>query len=133
MIARDSIIGALAASPALPDAEYAIEPYARNITQPQLPTIMVRVDELRPSKTAGAMWDVIATLLLIEPQIEPGPADESLEAALTDVLFALDTEELAKALRWTSAKRAVFKASEAADAQTWPAFEITVETLTIKE
>lgn len=133
MIARDEIVDVLEASPALPSAEYAIEPYARNITPPQLPTIMVRVDELRPSRAVGAMWDVTAALIVIEPQTTPGPADESLDAALADVLFALDTEELAEKLRWTVAKRITFKASEEPEAPSFPAYEITIETLTVKE
>jgi hypothetical protein len=123
MEARDDLVAILAG--VLPPT-YGVEPYARNVGNIAAPTVMLRLDELRPSAYAGGHLDVDAALLVIGPETEPGTGDEALEDALQDVLFALDQSDK---LLWKSARRAMYGEPD----PMFPAFEISVQITTKKE
>lgn len=106
---------------------YTVEPYARNVGNIADVTVMLRLDELHQSKYAGGHWDVDAALLIVGPDPTPGAGDDSLEAALEDVLFALDS---ADNLLWSTAKRAVYGQAPSPE---FPAFEISIQITTTKE
>lgn len=123
MLARDEIVAALEAE--MPEGVDVIG-YARGIAPPLRPTVMVRLDTVKPSPVAGGLWQVDAALVLIAAQTTPGPADDELESLLQDVLYALTTVE---DLTWTEAKRAVYGEPD----PTNPAFEVAVTTHITKE
>lgn len=122
MQVRDNLVTILEG--VLPPA-YQVEPYARNLGNINAVAVMLRLDEVHPSKFAMGHWDVDAALLIVGPVVEPGAGDEELEAALEDVLFALDQAE---DLTWSTAKRATYGEPE----PMFPAFEITVQITTKK-
>ena len=126
MLARDEVVNLLAAH--LPEGIEVI-PYARNIDPPSVPTVMVRIDRVRPSQIAGSLWDVDVALILIATQVTPGPADIELDGLLQDVLFALGKTDIQNAIRWTEATRAVFGEPE----PTNPAYEVMANTQVQKE
>lgn len=128
MLARDEILGILQREGALP-VDIDVQPYARNIDPPLRTTVMVRIDKVRPSKVAGGLWEVEAALVIVGAQTTPGSADDELDAALQDVLFALDTQKVANALTWTEATRAVYGEPD----PTNPAYEVAVNTHIKKE
>lgn len=128
MLARDSIVAALDA--ALP-ADIDVRPYASNIDPPAMTTVMVRVDKVRPSPHAGYAWEVEAALLVIAAKVTPGPSDDELEAALQDVLYALDSHVATRALTWTEATRSVYGPEDGDP--TNPAYSIAVTTQTEQE
>ncbi len=123
MSARDQIIQAL--DGAL-DAGVDVLPYSRQIDPPSKPTVMVRLDEFRPSTDAAGIWDVLGALVVIEPKSSPPAADVDLEDLLSDVLNALDRQDVANVIRWATAKRATYGSTN-------PAFEVTFTTSTLKE
>lgn len=125
-LAREHIVTILTG--ALP-SDVVVIPYARDIDPPSKSTVMVRIDTLRPSRAAGGLWQVDAALVLIAARTTPGPADDELEALLQDVLYALNREDVATALSWTEAKRAVYGEPD----PTNPAFEVAVTTHITKE
>ena len=111
---RSQVVAALSASA---DLTYAtVIPYARDIDPPSKPTVMVRLDEVRPSG-AATTWNCRFGLVLVTPQTTAGPADEELEGFLIDVLFALVQAE---GLSWTNATRAIYNESN-------PAFEVACD------
>lgn len=126
MLARDQIVSVLQA--AMP-ADVVVMPYARNISSPSKSTVMVRIDTMKPSPAAGALWSVDAALVLVAAQTTPGPADDELDALLQDVLFALESQDVANAITWTEATRAVYGEPE----PTNPAYEVAVNTQISKE
>lgn len=111
------------------DASVDVIPFARNIDPPSKSTVMVRIDAVRPSKATGALWEVDAALVLIAAKTAPGPADEELDALLQDVLYALDQQDVANAISWSEAKRAVYGNPD----PTNPAYEVAVNTHIQKE
>lgn len=130
MLARDEIVSALGGG-VLP-AEVDVIPYARNIAAPLRPTVMVRIDKVRPSKAAGAMWDVEGALVLIGPQTTGDAAEDALEDLLHDVLRALDRQDVANSLTWSEATRATYS-PDPDEGPTNPAYEVAVFTNQIKE
>lgn len=128
MLARDEIMSVLQVEGALPD-DIVVIAYARNIDPPSKSTVMVRIDKVTPSKVASSLWDVEAALVLVGAKTTPGAGDDELDALLQDVLIALDTQEVANALSWTQATRAVYGEPE----PTNPAYEVVVTTRIQKE
>jgi hypothetical protein len=124
LAARTSIVDVLTG--ALGGTDIDVEPYARNIDPPLAPVVMVRLDKVRPSRTAGYLWDVDAALVLVGPSTTPGAADDELDAALGDVLFALESGDIASLLYWTEATRATYGPTDGDP--TNPAYEITLST-----
>lgn len=126
MLGRTEIVTALEAE--MPE-DVDVIPYARNIAAPDRSTVMVRIDAVKPSKIAGALWDVTGALVLIAAQTTPGPADDELDGLLQDVLYALGRPATAAALSWTEATRATYGEPD----PTNPAYEVTVTTSIQKE
>lgn len=124
MSSRAVIIAQLA--PELPDTVDLIG-YARQIDPPARPTVMVRVDELAPAPeqhqrdTTAALVCIVPASVVDGDQLAAAVEDE-LEELLEQVLYALELEDVTAAIRWTSAKRAVYGEPE----PTNPAYEVTV-------
>jgi hypothetical protein len=121
MLARNEIVSILAG--VLP-AGIDVKAYADNIDPPLAPTVMVRIDKVRPSRTAGYLWDIDAALVLVAAQTYAGPGDDELDAALADVLAVLDRDDVASSLAWGEATRATYGPTDGDP--TNPAYEITV-------
>lgn len=124
MGARDVIVDTLLGLDAMP-ADIDVRPYAKSLDGLSGTTLMVRVDQVRPGPVAGTRAYTIV-LLLLTALTEPGPADDELDAALEDVLHALDTAPAGAGIAWTLADRAVFEDS-------FPAYQITTTVYTQKE
>lgn len=120
MLARDEIVSLLQGDGVLSD-DVEVIGYARNIDPPRKPTVMVRIDAVRPSQAAGGLWQVDAALVLIGTKTTPGPADDELDALLQDVLLGLDLPAL-DGITWSEAKRALYGDPD----PTNPAYEIAV-------
>lgn len=104
-------------------------PYARNIARPPRPTVMVKVDTVRPMDQARLTHRQYAFQLVVlgSSEDDQGPGDDELDQALEDVLNGLDQGEAMGVLpRWTEARRAVY-------AETIPAYEIDVTAWDVKQ
>lgn len=126
MLARDVIVALLSAH--VPSGVDVIA-YARNIDPPSRSTVMVRIDKVTPSRAASALWEVTAALVLVSAKVTPGAGDDELDALLQDVLYALDQQDVANALSWTEANRAVYGEPD----PTNPAYEVVVTAFINKE
>lgn len=118
MTARDQVVAVLAQL--VPDG-IDVRPYAEDIPRPQLPTVMVRVDEVQPNRVARHTHrDYLMTLILLcTSEDTSGPADDELDQLLEDVLYCLDVGAGAELLpTWSSAKRGVYQ-------DTVPAYEVS--------
>lgn len=120
MTARDEVVTALRA--VLP-AEVIVLAYARDIDPPTKPTVMVRIDEVRPSAAPQAFRQYTFAVLVIASQTVSGPADDELDALLEDVLFAIDSSGL---LTWQQATRATFE-------DKFPAYQVDLLVTITKE
>lgn len=132
MTARDEVVATLAAEagPGLPLAGVAVIAYARNIDPPQVPTVLVRVDEVSPSVPSRDnpipnAWRTYGFALVLVPSTsEPGTADDELDALLEDVLYAIDQHDR---LTWTKATRGTYQDT------TYPAYEVALTVPFTKE
>lgn len=104
-------------------------PYARNVDPPARPVVMVRLDVVRKSKSAGGLWDVEGALVLIAAKTAPGDGDDELDDLLSDVLIGLESDQVRAALNWTEATRGTYPL----DNPTNPAYSVAVNTHTVKE
>lgn len=104
-------------------------PFARNIDPPDLPTLMFRLDGVKPSKVAGGLWELSGALVLVGAVTDPGAGDVALDDALSDVLLALATPPVSEALNWSEATRGGYPNPD----PTNPAYEVAVTTHTVKE
>jgi len=104
-----------ALKPLLP-ATWQIVPFAKNLDAITRPVVMLQLEEVQrhPDAPNGARL-ITYSLLIIEPKNDPGPADDSLDANVINLIDAIDKTP---GLRWTSAKRVVAFES--------PAFDITL-------
>lgn len=102
-------------------------PYAREIDPPSKPTVMLRLDKVRPSTDANGWLTYEYALVLLAAQTAAGPADDELEDLLLDVLFATDQASEA-GITWTEARRAAYPPDNPSN----PAFEVPI-TVTIKK
>ena len=93
MLARDVIVATLTGH--LP-AGVDLLPYARNIDPPAHPPSWSASIRSAPAKDVPAWWKVEASLVLIEPTTTPGPSDDNLDGLLQDVLYVLDTDDVAR-------------------------------------
>lgn len=114
MTARSEITALLTATGALPGVQ--VIAYAREIDPPQMSTVMVRIDEVRPSKVAQGLQDYDFALVCIAAKTAAGPGDDELDALLEDVLLAVQKASPA-GITWSSAKRATYN-------ETNPAYEV---------
>ena len=115
--ARGAILAAVAD---LLPATVNVIPYARHITPPSRPTVMIRVDLVRPGVVQSARGYEAALVLIPSKDDPTGPADDELDALLEAVLDALDRAE---DLTWSTAERATYQDS------TNPAYEIKLDRL----
>lgn len=104
MSARDLVVQALADG--LDPLAVTVMAYSRSVDNIERDTVMVRVDEVRPSSQPQAFRQYGFALLVMVPQTEPGVADLALDDLLEDVLLALDDSELPT---WSLATRAVYE------------------------
>lgn len=110
----------------LPPAILVI-PYARELDAVAKPTVMPRLDKVRPSTDANGWLTYEYGLVLLAAQTVAGPADDELEDLLLDVLFALEQASEA-GITWTEARRAAYPPDNPSN----PAFEVPI-TVTIKK
>jgi hypothetical protein len=97
--------------------------YSRSLTIAE-PTVMVRVDIVTP---AGACRDYAMSLIVAVPQTDPtGPADDALDDALEDVLYALDVNADAVGIQFKQAIRSVLD-------EAYPAYRVEVNVRTQRE
>lgn len=125
---RAPIVAALAAPGVLP-AGIEVIAYARNLDPPDTTTVMVRLDEVEPSKDAHGAWAVTAALVLVAAKTAPGAGDDELDDALLDLLVALDSSAITPGLHWTKATRGGYPNPE----PTNPAYEVAVTLHIAKE
>lgn len=113
---RQLVIDALADE--LPTTLRVVE-YARQIDPPTVTTVMVRVDNVTPHPaTPQAQRRYGFALIILAAKSDPtGPADDELDAALEDVLYAIERSQTLP--QWTSAERAVY-------ADTTPAYQVNL-------
>ncbi len=123
MTARTEVVALLLAT--LPP-DITILPYAREIDPPAQPTVMVRIDEVRPSPAGFGLQNYEFALVLIAAKTAPGPADDELDVLLDDVLHALGKPAIPVGVTWTSAKRATYN-------DTHPAYEVAISVTAVKE
>lgn len=88
------------------------------------PTIIVGWDEITPGRVPGSWYDATLKVYLTTGKQQPGPADDEIDNLLSDVIWALEGPD--DGIRWTTGKRVVI------DDQTWPGWELTIETTTTK-
>jgi hypothetical protein len=93
-------------------------PYARNVTPPAQPLVMVRVDRVEPAKELPNHNRYTFALVLLGSKNEPGPADDELDELLEQVIFAINSEQ--DVLTWESAARGTYENTS------YPAYEVTV-------
>ena len=88
------------------------------------PTVILWTEQVSPGALPGTWWDVALTALGAVPRTEAGPADDDLDAALADVLAALETDDT-HGIRWTTADRGTLEGS-------WPAYTVHLVTTILK-
>lgn len=120
MTARDEVVAALRDS--VPEG-ITVMPYSRSADAVSGPTVMVRVDEVRPSDQPQAFREYQFSLLVITDRTEPGVADAELDALLEDVLYALDQSRLPV---WTNATPANFE-------DAFPCYQVALNVTVTKE
>lgn len=120
MTARTEVVAALTA--VLP-SDITILPYSRSIDPPYQSTVMVRVDEVRPSVQPQAFREYKFAVLVIAKHATFGAADDELDSLLEDVLLAIDKSTL---LTWQLATRASFE-------EKYPAYEVEIAVTVKKE
>jgi hypothetical protein len=118
---RAPIIAALSAPGVLP-ADIDVIPYARNIDPPDRTTVMVRVDDVEPSKTSQGTWTVTGALVIVAAKTAPGDGDDEVEDALMDVLVAVESPDITPGINWTKATRGTYPV----DNPTNPAYDVAV-------
>lgn len=121
--ARNQVVALLAG--VLP-ADITVLPYARQIDPPSRPTVMVRVDEVRPSPHANGFRDYGFALVLVSHLTAAGPADDELDGLLEDVLYALEQDAIPNGVVVGTATRATY-------AETSPAYEVALTVTITKE
>jgi hypothetical protein len=110
MTARNQVVATLAQ---LVTDDIDVKPYAEEIARPPVPTVMVRVDTVRPTPEARHTHRDYGITLILLPTSEDtsGPADDELDDFL-------DKGAGAEMLpRWSTATRGVYQ-------ETVPAYEI---------
>jgi hypothetical protein len=125
---RAEVAAMLTATGALDD-EVVVIPHARNIDAPAVPTVMVRIDAVRPSKAAGGLWELSGALVLVTPKSVPGAGDDDLDDLLSDVLVALAAPAVSPNVHWTEATRGGYPNPD----PTNPAYEVAVTIHTAKD
>jgi hypothetical protein len=121
MTARDEVVAAL--QTVVPSGIEVIA-YSRDIDQPAKPTVMVRVDRVRPVPESREVRRYGFALILITPKTTAGPADDELDGLLEDVLHAVESST--DGLVWTQATRANYE-------DRFPAYQIELDVITQKE
>lgn len=114
MTARSEVVDAL--DTLLPDV--TVLPYARNVTPPAQPLVMVRVDRVEPAPEVPNHNRYTFALVLLGSKNEPGPADDELDELLEQVIYTINSED--SVLTWTSAVRGTYENTS------YPAYEVTV-------
>lgn len=124
MTARQELVTALEA---VVPSTMKVMPYARDIARPSRPTVMVKVDTVRPMPEARLTHRLYSfQLVLLGPSEDThGPGDDVLDAALEFILDALDQgDSMATLPRWSEARRAVY-------GETIPAYEIDCQAVDV--
>lgn len=105
-----------------------VEPYASERERPVRPLVMVAVNTVQPVPQARLTHRAYTfQLILLGPSEDTeGPGDDLLDAALEQVLNALDEGSAMEALpRWTEARRATYM-------ERIPAYEVDVTAMDVK-
>lgn len=121
MTIRSDLAAAL--QPSLPKA-WRIVPHNTDLDVVDRTVVMLHQKSIEraPEAPAGALR-VIFSVLVIQPKVEPGTADDSLDEDVADLLLALDKT---RAVTWQRADRATW-------ADTNPAWDITVTYYAVSE
>lgn len=117
MTARDEVVTLL--QTALVPLGIAVIPYARSL-EPAKPTVMVRIDNVKPGIVPDALRSYTFGLICLVPQTTPGIADTELDELLEDVLFALEGSATRNGIIWSDAERATFE-------DKFPAYQINID------
>ena len=107
-------------------ADLRVLGYARDVDPGDRPTVMVRVDEVKPRRRAmgstGTLRDYAFGVIVIPSILTGAAAEDELDEALELVLARLEViadDALARNLEWATATRASWL-------EKFPAYEITV-------
>lgn len=121
MTARNEVVTTLEGI--LP-AGVEVKAYARSIDPPDVPTVLVRVDEVVPNPLPQVWRGYQFALVLVPTKTDPGPADDELDGLLEDVLFAIDQSDT---ITWAKATRGTYQDTA------YPAYEVTLNVPFSKE
>ena len=121
MLIRKAVIDSI--RPLLPKG-WRLYDHNRSLDDITAPVVMLHIEAITRTPQAPQGHRTVTYLLtVIEPLYEPGRADDALDEKLIELVDALDT---VPKLRWMDAKRVTFQ-------DTRPAYDITLEVLTVKE
>lgn len=121
MTARDQVVTLLEA--ALNQAPLSlgvnVMPYSRDVETISKDTVMVRIDEVRPSTLPQCQRLYNFSLIVMVPQTTPGIADALLDELLENVLFALEGSAVPNSVVWEVATRATYE-------EKFPAYQVVL-------
>lgn len=100
--------------------------YAREIDPPAKPTVLIRVDSIKPSKHAQGLWDYGFALICIASKSGAGPADDELDDLTEDVLLAMEDDSIPNGVIWSEATRVTY-------AEQYPAYQVDLTVTISKE
>lgn len=129
--ARAELVALLAPLEEADGADTRVLPYARDVDPVDRPTVMVRVDEVKPRRGvigSSRLRDYTFALVLIPSSLTGAAAEDELDEVLELTLAELEAIQTdtsrARNLEWTTATRGSYL-------DKFPAYEITV-TLPLK-
>lgn len=126
MTARDEVVNLLNAAFAGPPViDALVAPYYKDL-DPAKNTVMVRIDEVRPSTVTNGWRQYGFALILVTPLTSAGTADDELDNFLEDVLLAVESSLIPNGVVWSLATRATYKDS-------FPAYQVDVSIHTKEE
>lgn len=121
MTARDQVVTLLEQTLNQPplSLNVSVMPYSRDVETISKDTVMVRIDEVKPSAIPQIVRVYNFALIVMVPQTTPGIADALLDELLENVLFALEGSAIPNTVVWTLATRATYE-------EKFPAYQVDI-------